>query len=176
MNKAQLRKWVHSWANVYPPADDEPLAAFSGWDSFDREAMDVVVAWKFNNMAHRRANARRGLAKEPDERIEDLTRRAFACNDDLGALLIVDVLRGVGPALGSSILMASDPERYTVIDTRSLKSIRALELLGPGWTDASEHDWLDYLRACRQLSQTTGEPLRRVDQALFSAEGGTELP
>jgi len=176
MNKEQLRSWVQAWADVYPPAMDDPLAAFAGRESFDREAMAVMVRWKFNNMAHRRANATRSLAKEPDGRIEDLTRRAFACNDDLGALLIVDVLRGVGPALGSSILMASDPKRYTVMDVRSLKSVRELGLLAPGWPDANEHEWLDYLAACRSLSDTTGEPLRRVDMALFSAEGKTGMP
>lgn len=176
MNKTELREWVRAWAAEYPARFDEPLAGYVGRGYLDREGMDAIVNWKFNNMAHRRANARRGLAREPDGRIEDLTRRAFTCNDDLGALLIVDVLRGVGPALGSSILMASDPERYTVMDVRSLKSIRALGLLAPGWPDATEHDWLDYLAACRSLSNTSGEPLRRVDRALFSAEGRTGLP
>lgn len=111
MDKKQLREWVGAWADRYPVQDDEPLATFAGRESLDRDAMAVMVRWKFNNMAHRKANATRYLDKEPDGRIEDLTRRAFACSDDLGALLIVDVLRGVGPALGSSILMASDPER-----------------------------------------------------------------
>lgn len=176
MDRKQLRAWVQAWANEYRAADDAPLAAFAGRDFLDRDAMRVMVSWKFNNMAHRKANATRYLDKEPDGRIEDLTHRAFACSDDLGALLIVDVLRGVGPALGSSILMASDPERYTVMDARSLKSIRALDRLGPGWPEASEREWLDYLGACRSLSDTTGEPLRRVDMALFSAEGSSEPP
>ncbi|MDQ6782855.1 MAG: hypothetical protein M3063_05315 [Actinomycetota bacterium] len=176
MNKKQLREWVRAWADRYPASADEPLAAYAGRDSLDREAMAVMVKWKFNNMAHRKANATRYLAREPDGRIEDLTQRAFACNDDLGALLIVDVLSGVGPALGSSILMASDSGRYTVMDTRSLQSIRALDLLGPGRQDASEPEWLDYLRACRSLSDTAGESLRRVDRALFSADGKTGPP
>lgn len=116
------------------------------------------------------------LAREPDGHIEDLTRQAFACNDDLGAVLIVDVLRGVGAALGSSMLMASDPERYTVMDVRSLKSIPALGLLGPRWPEASESAWSEYLGACRSLSDTVGEPLRRVDRALFKADGKTAMP
>lgn len=176
MDKDQLRRWVHAWADVYPPAMDEPLDAFAGRDHLDRGAMAVMVRWKFNNMAHRKANATRSLDKEPDGRIEELTRRAFACNDDLGALLIVDVLRGVGPALGSSILMASDPERYTVMDVRSLQSLRALGLLAPGWPDASEREWLDYLTACRSLRDASRESLRRVDRALFSADGKAGMP
>ena len=162
MDKTELREWVRAWADVYPAGEDDPLAAFAGRDSLDHEALAVIVRWKFNNMAHREANATRYLAKEPERRIEDLTRRAFACNDDLGALLIVDVLRGVGPALGSSILMASDAERYTVMDVRSLKSLRAISLLAPGWPQASEREWVDYLAACRALRETTGEPLRRA--------------
>lgn len=34
---------------------------------------------------------------------------AFRCNDDLGALLLIELLDGVGKALGSAILMAHDP-------------------------------------------------------------------
>jgi len=125
MKKSELKKWVRAWAAAYPAAYDQVLAPLAGRDHFDREAMEVVVVWKFQSMAHRRANARRGLAKEQDGRIEDITRRALSCNDDLGALLIVDVLQGVGPALGSAVLTAANPERYTVMDTRAILSVRA---------------------------------------------------
>lgn len=176
MDKRQVRAWVRAWADVYPEKMDEPLVALDGRDHFDRDAMDVVIGWKFITMAHRRANARRYLRGESEARIEDLTRRAFGCGDDLGALLIVDVLPGVGAALGSSILMANDPDRYTVMDTRSLKSLRALGLFSSRWSDANEREWLDYLAACRSLRDATDESLRRVDRALYSADGKPGMP
>lgn len=176
MNKSELKKWVRAWAAAYPAVDDEVLAPLAGRDHFDRDAMETVVVWKFQSMAHRRANARRGLAKEPDGRIEDITGRALSCNDDLGALLIVDVLQGVGPALGSAVLTAADPERYTVMDTRAIQSVRALGLPGARFDNADHREWLDYLTTCRSLRDTTGESLRAVDRALFSAEGAMGLP
>lgn len=72
--------------------------------------------------------------------------------------------------------MARDPQRYTVMDIRSLRSIRELGLLAPGWANATEHDWLGYLGSCRTLSATTGQPLRAVDRALYKANGRTGLP
>lgn len=61
---------------------------------FDRDDLVVVAAWKFISMAHRKANATRYLAREPERRIQEITQRAFACNDDLGTLLVVDHLLG----------------------------------------------------------------------------------
>lgn len=51
MDKKQLREWVGAWADRYPVQDDEPLATFAGRESLDRDAMAVMVRWKFNNMA-----------------------------------------------------------------------------------------------------------------------------
>ncbi len=110
------------------------------------------------------------------QRLADLTSRAFACNDDLGALLVVCQLAGPGPALGSVFLMANAPDRYTVMDTRALKSLRALGLIPPGRADATAADWLDYLRACRALASKVGASLRTIDRALYQANGSTDVP
>lgn len=176
MDRKQLKTWVRAWAGMYPAGADEVLVPLAGVSPIDRDATAIIVNWKFNNMAHRRANAHRGLAKEPDGRIEDLTARAFGCNDELGALLIIDSLQGVGPALGTSILMAANPERYTVMDTRSIQSIRAHELPGARFDDANEREWLDYLASCRSISERAAESLRTVDRALFMADGRLGLP
>lgn len=73
-----------------PANHDDVLEPLRGKPQLDRDDMAVVVAWKFISMGHRKANATRFLTKESDERIEDITQRPLACNDDLGALLIVD--------------------------------------------------------------------------------------
>lgn len=173
-----LSEWVVTWAAAYPvrDAENEFLAGFVEKDSFAVDDLERLVRWKFQSMAHRRANALRGIFAEPPERLADLTRRAFLCNDDLGAMLIICQLGGVGPAMGSSLLMAQDPARYTVMDTRAISSLRALALLAPGRRDASTQDWLAYLAACRELATTAAVPLRTVDRALYQAKGESTYP
>ncbi len=63
--------------------------------------------------------------------------------------------------------MAHDPSRYTVMDTRSLASLRALGRLHPGPVGATKDEWDSYLAACREASHVTGESLRRLDRALI---------
>jgi hypothetical protein len=101
----------------------------------------------------------KGLGKESDERLVDLTRRAFACNDDLGALLILQELHGIGAALASAILMAHDQRHYTVLDVWALKSLVWLEELPCGSLVGSAV-WLEYLERCRGIARRTGESLR----------------
>jgi len=54
----------------------------------------------------------------------------MACNDDLGGWLIAQRILGVGPALASAMLMAHDPERFTVIDVRAYRSVVLLAQTG----------------------------------------------
>lgn len=112
----------------------------------------------------------RSLDKESDERIAALSQRAFACSDDLGALLILQQLTGIGPALASAILMAQNPTRYTVMDVWAVAALRWLEELPEG-ASAGSSVWLAYLEACRQMSSRTGESLRVVDRALYKGRG-----
>jgi hypothetical protein len=89
---------------------------------------------------------------------------------------VMRVLQGVGPALGSALLMTMDPQRWTVLDQRAAASINAI-----GYTDVplDSQDlraWLPYLRACRDIHNRTGESLREVDRALYAAKGDIRLP
>lgn len=128
MSDESLRAWVTRWAATYPDAEAEDafLAPFAGADHLSRVQLEALVRWKHQDDPRRRATALRRLATEPDDRISDLTGRAIGCNDDLGALLLIAQLSGVGPSLGSAILMAAVPTRYTVMDWRALASLRAL--------------------------------------------------
>ena len=85
-------------------------------------------------------------------------------------------LTGVGSSLGSWLLMARDPARYTVFDPRARRSIRAV---GYGHQVAESRvtrNWLPYLDACRQVRDRTGCDLRTVDRAMFKADGTPDPP
>jgi hypothetical protein len=177
MDRPDLGSWVTSWAAIYEGADDEDrrLRRYVGCSHLDQAAVADLVDWKFQTWPARRVRTHKLLERENTERVADLTGRAFACNDDLGALLLVAELSGVGAALGSSLLMAHDPRRYTVIDVRALRSLRELGLLPPGGHDATTQDWLTYLDACRALERESGSSLRDVDRALYRAAGCPSL-
>lgn len=111
-------------------------------------------------------------------RISDLTGRAFACEDELGALMILTLLPGASAAGASAILTDHDQERYTVMDVRALRSLAARGL----WDDKAKVErasclyWPDYLAACRALASRTRQPLRAVDRALWLANGNPGNP
>ena len=110
----------------------------------------------------------------PEEQISLLTRRAFVCADDLGALLILTLIPGVRAAGQSAILTARDSERYTVMDVRALRSLIMMGLwheTDQGAAPASCLTWLHYLDVCRELAQSCGRSLRTVDRALWAANG-----
>ena len=183
-----LAGWVKRWAEAYDHPHDQQLAPLWGKPEFDAADRELLARWKFHRYRARLARTL-NLLRDNDQRwADELTRRALACNDDLGAWLIAQRIGGVGPALASTMLMAHDRERFTVIDVRAFKSIQALveagSLSGDGvdsgrlvqgarFTQAGT--WLAYLHACRALAATTGHSLREVDRALYAANGRAAL-
>jgi hypothetical protein len=176
MTDEALTRWVKAWAAKYAVSQDDVLRPLHGARALDRAAVFALVEWKFNAMPHRRANAKRGIAKERDQVVVDVTSAAHSCIDDGAALRLLTVLQGVGPALGSALLMAMDPTRWTVLDVRALTSVRAVGYESIPDNAQDRRTWLPYLEACRDVQARTHEPLRSVDRALFAANGKTGLP
>jgi hypothetical protein len=136
--------------------------------------METLIAWKFVAMPHRRARADRAIGD--DQAIVDITAAARRCADDGAALRVVRTLGGVGSALGSAALMVMDPMRWTVLDIRALKSIRAIGYRNVPTRPQAIATWPPYLNACRDLAARTGASLRTVDRALFAASGRHDMP
>ena len=71
--------------------------------------------------------------------------------------------------MGSTILAACRPDRFTVADTNALHALRTLDRMPPGPPTFRMKDWLGYLQACRDLATTCRMSLRDVDRALWVA-------
>ena len=70
------------------------------------------------------------------------------------------------------IHLAHDPNRCTVYDRRASKSLVAI-----GYLDQRQRQsWPHYLTGCRALVAESGRDLRKVDRALFKANGQPSLP
>jgi hypothetical protein len=168
----ELRDLLAPYLSSYPIAIDTTLSELVGKRCFDRKDVEAIVDWKFQDNRHRRVRTRNLLSQNSDLDIEDLTSRAFRCSDDLGALLLVMELIGVGKALGSAILTAYDPSRFTVYDFRAGRAAQALGYLRDLPTPSSEGDelpWIRFLGAVRDLAARAEWTLRNVDRALWEA-------
>jgi hypothetical protein len=192
---ATLRSQIAAWRDRFPDpsaapdanaaarlADDAQLAAFAGLDSLTLPQVKELVGWKFGSMPHRRARALDGLADtgwNGTAGARALIRRALASDDDFEALQVIagpDGVHRFGPAMGSTILAACRPDRFTVADVNALAALRMLERMPPGPPTFQLKDWLGYLRACRALAKTCRMSLRDLDRALWVAGATTARP
>jgi len=177
----RLRDWCELYPNPLAPAEenaaaradeDERLGRFAGLDALDREQVIELIGWKFQSMAHRKALATRGVSLERwggKDGAAELIRRALANGDDDQALATVCGIYRFGPAMGSVVLAACRPGRFTVADSRALKALRGLGQMPAGPPGFRQGDWRPYLMACRGLAGRCGMSLREVDRALWVA-------
>lgn len=172
LDKDQLVRWLTRWLAKYPTSYDDEIATLAGSKAFDLQQLAVIYRWKFrgNYVPRKIADL---TQKCTDAQAFDWTARALACTDDLAALCTVSILPSIRAAGASAVLMAGDPNRFTVMDKRAIRSLAALGL----WdretqgSAASYHYWLDYLDACRKVAKVAGWNLRDVDRALNRAKG-----
>lgn len=172
----QLDEWVEKWMALYPDPETEDLflQRFRGNSSFGYAEVESLIHWKYPKqdrtpLAQFRLDRILELfGKNEDAEIRRITGLAFQELDDRKALRLVEKLSGIGNAMGSTVLMAQNPDRFTVYDVRAWNSLEKLGLVS--------HWWTTYLKACRQISSATGYSLREVDRALYAANGNPELP
>jgi hypothetical protein len=188
MYAATLRKQLVGWCAQYPnpsaaaeenaaarAAQDEQLARFAGLDAPTLPQVKELIGWKFGSMPHRKARALDGLADvgwNGAAGARAKIRRALAVDDDFEALNLIagpDGIHRFGPAMGSTILAACRPDRFTVADTNALHALRTLERMPPGPPTFRLKDWLGYLQTCRALAKACRMSLRDVDRALWVA-------
>jgi hypothetical protein len=185
MSATDICVQMRTWCSLYPypqaPAEqnataraneDRRLGLFAGLDALDRDQVVKLIEWKFQSMAHRKTLAMRGISPErwngPDGAAE-LIHKALAATDDYVALATVCGIYRFGPAMGSVVLAACRPSRFTVADSRALKALRGLGRMPSGPQVFQLRDWLPYLDACRALSHLCDMTLREVDRALWVA-------
>lgn len=121
-----------------------------------RVHLQTVFRWKTGGRGISR------LRRNTDEEIADALRLAVSANTDRAALAVLRGLSGVDIPVASAVLTTISPKRYTIIDFRALQS---LGIENPPTLTISFY--LEYLRACRQLSETLKVSLRELDRALW---------
>lgn len=124
LDDQELQDWIDRWSAKYPPNWDAHVEALAGKQAFYHKDLETLYRWKFRGLwPQRKINSMRAF---PEEKVASLSRRAFSCADELGALLILTLIPGARAAGASAILTAHDPMRYTVMDSRALQSLITL--------------------------------------------------
>jgi hypothetical protein len=170
-----LINWLDKWEPQYRVAKDAQISALSGLLEFGHAELKAVYLWKYGRTYTTQYRAlTSGPKRITDPAAKRLTRAAFEMTSELGALRAVAELPGASGAAGASaVLMAANPQRYTVVAWRALAS---LEYLGR-WSrraqagQATFVSWLLYLDACRALADESNRSLRSIDRALWQAKG-----
>ena len=150
---------IEALAGRFPHFDETRLLAVGGAarkrGHYTREEFVQVCAGKT-------VRSRSRVASNPEAAVIETTRRALAAADEpsrMGALL---ELEGVGVPTASTLLYATFPSEYPILDVRALESL--------GVKPRSQYPvafWLEYLQACRELARRNRVSLRTLDKALW---------
>lgn len=124
--------------------------------SNDVRHLETIANWK---SARRRALLRRNSEGATMAAL-DVARSGAEAAEKIRVLKSLD---GVGVRMGSAILTAMYPERYTVID------VRALDSLGVRGHVDDFSLYPAYLEFCIATAADLGMPLRDFDRALWKA-------
>jgi hypothetical protein len=173
MGDQPLREWALAWSSLYNVAHDDVLAPLHGRSYYSMGDINTILTWKLQ--PNYLVAARNTIASLPVDYVLDVVARAINNSDDLASYTLLAEIKGMqsGWAIASAILMASNPDRFTVYDRRALKSLSVSGLLQ---SDPSKGTWLNYLHSCRAVARRTLLPLRVVDRALYMANGSGVPP
>jgi hypothetical protein len=122
---------------------------------YSRDKLKVIVNWK----SRRRAAL---IDDNNDDHIAVALQFASApTTPEATAVAVLTALHGVGIPMGSAIMTAINPEKFTILDFRALQSL-GIE----NWPDTIGF-YVHYLEACRELAAKHGKSLRTLDRALW---------
>jgi hypothetical protein len=102
------------------------------------------------------------VASNTEAAVSHATGRAFATDDEADRMHALLELAGVGVPTASTLLYCAFPSDYPILDVRALESL--------GVKSRSTYPvsfWLEYLHACREISQRNGVTIRTLDKALW---------
>lgn len=195
-------EYLVSWLNRYPSdrawVDDEAnfacrrseaewLSGLRMKPDLTQDDMERLVEWKFRW----RAAQLRPLAAVKNDRHavtaeavkKAVTQARNRPDDDASAMnTICSSVQGFGLPMASVFLALYFPDRFTIADSRALRTLRAWRGYPAGAPGFTPGDWVPYLAECRQVLAECrasgvvppfeGEwTLRCVDQALWAANG-----
>jgi hypothetical protein len=151
---------IAHWAARFPPSPESEIetqiaSAARRRGYLTQKEFLAICRWKTPRTYPRCASNRPAFVKE-------VTRVAFATDDEELKIKSLLLLSGVSWPTASVILHFCDRRRYPILDYRALWSVGFAR--PPAYTFPF---WLKYVTYVRNLSRLTGHGMRTIDRALW---------
>lgn len=169
IDKSFVQKWSSNYnKRFYGGCDQSEEKAIREWLSrqvdpkyLDKEYFVRLGMWKTKRQtSNYRANE--------ESKIIEVTCYAYQSSDPIIKLRVLRTLRGVGVAVGATILHYLQPELFPIFDYHARTTLKEACLWTRKIDDSSERAWLEYLDTMRGLSSALSVSLRDLDKALFA--------
>jgi len=160
INKETIREYAkkyNDWyiGTAYETTENEIKAWLKTHRYLDKERFVEIGCWKSPRTRNHYENNNPALVKE-------ITKFGFATNNEEAMIMVLRGLNGVEYPVGSAILQFAFPDKYPILDFRTLWSL--------GWEQPRYYTfgfWQKYCGKIQDISKETGESIRTVDKALW---------
>jgi hypothetical protein len=199
-DSVQLATWLTEWSLRYPFGYDDQLQASlrPATGSYVVTDLRAILQWKHPRFPNRPFNDVHSYDLRHPGVIQRQTGRAFRANNDAMALAQLARIPWVKQTpTGSAVLMAMNPDRWTVFDRWANTTLVHLrDLLAAQCHDrtaplhdlslqlskfrpqmvndaykAIAADWPSYIAICQKVSALTFLSLRTIDRACYESRG-----
>jgi hypothetical protein len=137
--------------------------------NYSREKLMTIAEWKLERENGTYHPSIAYISENTDEEIAEAFEIAVRARTARVGLGVLTTLRGIEVKVASAIMTAIYPDRYTVIDVRSL------EELGQKQDSPSIDYYLQYRDACEEIAAERGVSLRDLDRALWQKNKNRNL-
>ena len=138
---------------------------------FGMDTLKEIVHWKFKTLPGREKIVNNLLKQHTDTEVRELTNRILPMTTkyDSDRITWLCKLKGVGPALASTILTFYNPADYCVYDIHVMREIYGEE---PKYMFTGNKHYLKLLDYLRLESKRLDLPVRTIEKALFKKNLG----
>jgi len=138
-------------------------------NEFGMETLKEIVEWKFKTVPGRIVRIKNLLKNHTDKEVKEITGTVLPLpkNEDRNKVHGLCELKGVGPALASTILTFYDPQDYSVYDIHILREVYGEEPKYPFNKYTGCKHYIRLLEYLRLESSRLDLPVRTIEKALF---------
>jgi len=164
MNSEEIKKWKEKYNECRTDEDREIEEKLTKRITMNKKVtmddLKEIVRWKLALFPPSEKKILKDVENNNPEKVERVSEEALKCSTDKEKLEKLMKIKGVGPAVASTILTFSAPDQYGIFD------IHAFREMFDG-VDAELYPVLKYLEQIKKIKKETGFSGRDIDKAYF---------
>jgi hypothetical protein len=170
LNRGQIIRWRDKYdleEDFYNKTDESELRnKFQAKLCISMVDLERVVRWKFQGRLEGRQKRIMKMLKNADsEYVEKVSGLAFEIQSDELRIKLLCTIKGVGPALASTILTFYDADKYGVFDIHAWREM--FKEKEPKDLFSNPKHLMKFISRLRAMSEEEGLPCRDIEKALF---------